>query len=152
MVLYPVSPSFLARYPHLLLKAEGVCSESPPLPWYVEVSQNGQPGSLAMVHPSCRGRGSLFPLLCLRKDPEPPPIPSHLVLMCPPTRDSPAPLAQYTSVSSMQQEVSAQVPQPWAGMLRSGLPLGGGFAAQPFPCGRGGSSPSFSHCELSVGV
>lgn len=95
----PCLSLFLARYPHLLLKAEGVSSESPLLPWYVEASQNGQAGSVAVVHPSCRGRGPLFPLLCLRKDPEPPPIPSHSVLMCPPTRDSPAPLAQYTSAS-----------------------------------------------------
>lgn len=36
VLLYPVSPSSLARYPQLLLKADEVCSsESPPLPWYV---------------------------------------------------------------------------------------------------------------------
>lgn len=47
---------------------------------------------------------------------------------------------------------SALVPQSWAGMLHSDLPLGGGFAAHPFSYGCRGASPSFSHCELSVGV
>lgn len=91
---------FPGQVPPSLLKAERVSSESPSLPWYVEVSQNGQPGSLAVVHPSCRGRGSLFPLLCLRKDRRAPSHPQPLgTNVCAPTRDSPGPLAQYTSMS-----------------------------------------------------
>lgn len=120
-------------------------------------------GSLALLlwyTPHAEGEGGdPCPLSCaLGRTRGPPPTPSRLVLMCPPTPPtggSPGPLAQYTSLShpcSKRSIPSVQVPQPQAGILFSGLPLGGGFAAQPFPCGHRGSSPSFSHCELSVGV
>lgn len=115
-------------------------------------------GSLALLlwyTPHAEGGGPYPPSCAFGMTLGHPPTPSHLVLMPPPPpRAVLVPLlsAPPCLIHAVRDPFSAQVPQPLAGMPRSGLPLRGGFAAQPFCCGHRGSSPSFSHCELSVGV
>lgn len=75
-----------------------------------ELSRDGQPGSPAVVHPSCRGRGrgSLSPLLCLWKDPRAPSHPQPLGTNAPRI----SPVAQCTSLSHPCSERSVLCPGP----------------------------------------
>lgn len=109
-------------------------------------------GSLALLlwytlHAEGEGGGPYRPSCALGRTPGPPPTPSHSVLMPPP---HPSPLgavlipllsAPPCLIHAVRDPFSAQVPQARAVMLCSGLPFGGGFAAQPFPCWSQGLFP-----------
>lgn len=89
---------------------------------------------------------------CLRKDPRAPSHPQPFGTNVPEPRGD-SPCSVQLLLSSAQQEIHfLPILWPRAGIQCSGLPLGEGVAAQPFHRGSRGSSPSFSHCELSIEV